>query len=129
MTIENKKIFILDDDEVFCTLLVKLLKELGYSDVTFFLEEDSFMEVLESNSTPDIIFMDYFLKGKNGFDLIREHKIHGIVPWLSLILMSSSDDALEDAYDEGVPAQIMSKEYLTQGDIILVLEKALDPTD
>ena len=68
----DTKIFIVDDDPFWNTLLCELLQGIGYSDISCFQSGFDCLDHLTEN--PDVIFLDYDMQYKNGLEVLREVK-------------------------------------------------------
>lgn len=65
-----KKILVVDDEEDITELVKKLLKSEGFDVVTANSGKEA-LALLES-TTPDLIFLDLFMPGMSGWDVLRE---------------------------------------------------------
>jgi DNA-binding NtrC family response regulator len=73
---ENKKIFVVDDDTMYATMLADHLTEQGYEVETFATGEDCLASL---DSEPGVIILDYYLdsevpEAKNGLEILKEIK-------------------------------------------------------
>ena len=92
MTDEKKKIFVVDDDPLFSTLLSDHLKDLGQFAVTVFGTGEECLKHLDEG--PDTIILDYYLDSKvpgvmNGLEVLK--LIHKKIPHLKVIMLSSQE--------------------------------------
>jgi two-component system OmpR family response regulator len=66
------KIFVVEDNAVFQTLILKQLEDISH-DVQVFSFGENFLA--ELTTQPDLIILDYHLEGKmNGYDVLKELK-------------------------------------------------------
>jgi DNA-binding response OmpR family regulator len=73
---ENKKIFVVDDDAMYATMLADHLEEKGFTAKAFATGEDCLAHLDEA---PDFIILDYYLDSevpgaKNGLEILQEIK-------------------------------------------------------
>ena len=73
---ENKKIFVVDDDKMYATMLADHLEEQGFAVKAFATGEDCLAHLGEN---PDFIILDYYLDSevpgaKNGLEILQEIK-------------------------------------------------------
>ncbi len=73
---ENKKIFVVDDDTMYATMLADHLTEQGFEVETFATGEDCLASL---DSEPGVIILDYYLDSevpdaKNGLEILKEIK-------------------------------------------------------
>lgn len=92
MADQKKKIFIVDDDNMFCTMLSDHLEEQGNFDVVVFGTGEECLERLSDK--PDAIILDYYLDSnvpgaKNGLEIL--HIIHKTAPDLKVIMLSAQE--------------------------------------
>lgn len=95
--IENIKIFIVDDS-VFCRNLYKQhLKNLRINDIHVFEDGEQCMQALmETQSKPDVILMDFDMPSTNGLEVIS--KIRS-VNTNQVVVMISSQGSIQVAVD------------------------------
>jgi len=67
-----KKIFIVDDDPVVTAMLSKILRDIGFLDISVFSDGESCLTQLDQK--PDIIFLDYQMEKMNGLEVLQELK-------------------------------------------------------
>ena len=92
MADQKKKIFVVDDDKMFCTMLSDHLEDQGKYTVTSFGTGEECLESLEEK--PDAIILDYYLDSKvagakNGLEILQI--IHKSAPELKVIMLSSQE--------------------------------------
>lgn len=86
------KIFLIDDDELICSMLSRALKNNGYEIRTETKGHDVINKI--RSWFPDIVMLDIKLPGKSGIEILEEFKSNGIE---SQIVMLTSDDTAETA--------------------------------
>ncbi|MDR1695073.1 MAG: response regulator [Endomicrobium sp.] len=67
---ENKKVLVVDDDEVFLDSTQAALETKGFKIIKALSAESAF-EALSHNERPDLILLDINLPDKNGFEVLR----------------------------------------------------------
>lgn len=87
----KKKIFLVDDDKMFSTMLADHLEEQGHT-VTAFATGEECLEQLDEK--PDAIVLDYYLdsndtNAQNGLEILKI--IHKTVPDQKVIMLSSQE--------------------------------------
>lgn len=92
MADQKKKIFVVDDDKMFCTMLSDHLEDQGNYSVTTYGTGEECIEHLEE--APDAIILDYYLdsnvpNAKNGLEILQI--IHKTNPDLKVIMLSSQE--------------------------------------
>lgn len=92
MTDQKKKIFVVDDDQMFCTLLSDYLLDEGRFTITTFNTGEKCLENLDQD--PDAIILDYYLDSNvpgamNGLEILK--LIHKDAPHLQVIMLSSQE--------------------------------------
>ncbi len=83
------KIFIVEDDAFFATILNHEILKNNLGDVEIFLTGEGFMDNLYK--MPDIVLLDYNLNTTNGLEVLK--KIKSFNPNIKVILISSQDNA------------------------------------
>jgi len=92
MADQKKKIFVVDDDTMFCTMLADHLEDQGLYAVSAFGTGEECLERLDD--APDAIILDYYLDSKvpgakNGLEILQI--IHKSKPDLKVIMLSSQE--------------------------------------
>lgn len=88
----KKKIFIVDDDPMFCTLLSDHLEDQGHYTVQSFGTGEACLEHLDEK--PDVIILDYYLdaqvrEAQNGLEILKI--IHKRDPDQKVIMLSAQE--------------------------------------
>lgn len=84
----DTKIFLVDDD-IFClNLYQQFLAKLGFTNVVCFGNGDDCLKSLSKK--PDIIFLDYYMEGLNGLEVLREIKRSN--PDIVVVFISGQED-------------------------------------
>ena len=82
------KILVIDDDDLVCKSLEKVIKRFGY-EVEVCMEADkTFKKVEETN--PDIILLDIYLKQTSGLDVLKELQMK--YPYIPVIMITAFAD-------------------------------------
>ncbi len=84
---KNYKLFIVDDDPIYCEFIRTVLNQAGYKGVSAFETENKVMDNLYK--APDVIFLDYFLENTNGLDVLR--KIKATNPDIHVVFHSAQE--------------------------------------
>lgn len=112
------KIFLVDDD-VFNLKVTKFhLNRVGYKDVTCF---DSGLDCLKELSLkPDIIFLDQYMYGVQGIDVLK--KIKQLNPEIIVVMLSAEDNERSIAFFKMAGAHeyiIKGKEAMREIELVL----------
>lgn len=105
-----KRIFLIEDDQVYADFLKKSLEKDKKFHVSAFTNAEDCLTALESEINPNIIIIDYFLPGMNGLDLYQALKrLHKKA---LIIILSSNDDGnlVIDLMKKGVRNYVMKDE-------------------
>ena len=84
-TYNKIKAFIVDDEQIYLTLIKSRLQNTGIKNITCFLSGEECIEKL--NEKPDIVILDVHLIKLNGLDVLKQIKIQSP---LSIVIMFSS---------------------------------------
>lgn len=99
----KKKIFLLDDDKIFCEQIENILKTLG--EVHSFTNAKDFFNALDQN-TPELVLIDLNLNDPNinGFDVIIKLKKRKDAHLLPIVMISGADSSeiLQRAFHSGI---------------------------
>jgi CheY-like chemotaxis protein len=92
MADQKKKIFVVDDDKMFCTVLSDHLEDQEKYTIACFGTGEACLEKLAEK--PDAIILDYYLDSKvpgakNGLEILQI--IHKTAPDLKVIMLSSQE--------------------------------------
>lgn len=92
MTDQKKKIFVVDDDQMFSSLLSDYLGGKGEFVVSTFSTGEECLKHLDQG--PDAVILDYYLDSNvpdamNGLDILK--LIHKAMPHLQVIMLSSQE--------------------------------------
>ena len=94
MSLENKKILIVDDNEAHNEVMVCLFNEVGYENVEVASNgKDGLAKVFEN--TPDLVILDTLLPDTTGFDVCKEitEKLGEAKP--KIVIMTGFIDAVD----------------------------------
>ncbi|MBL7798768.1 MAG: response regulator [Saprospiraceae bacterium] len=92
MADQKKKIFVVDDDPMFCSMLSDHLEDQGTYEVVTFGTGEACLERLGEH--PDAIILDYYLDNtvpgaKNGLEILKQ--IHKVAPNQKVVMLSSQE--------------------------------------
>jgi len=107
------RIFVVEDNEFFATLIKQKLEMNDQNEVTLFFNGDDFRKGLHLN--PDIVVLDYNLPNDNGIDLLKE--IKNFNDDIRTILLSGQEkvDIVIEAFENG------AEEYIKKDDNALTM--------
>jgi len=88
MTLSNIKIFIVEDDLFFSSLIETQLKRHDFENIKTFNNGADFLNQLHTN--PDIVILDHNLNEMNGLDILR--RIKSVNPDIQVIFLSAQQD-------------------------------------
>lgn len=88
----TKNILVIDDDKDTLALFEDIFVDVGYA-VTGFTEINDIKEVVEKFS-PDLVIVDYLLKGLNGGEMCAEIKRNENLKHIPVILISGHSSAM-----------------------------------
>ncbi len=84
----NERIFLVDDDPFWTSVLYKTLVELGYRNLTCFSNGQDCVNSLHLN--PSTIFLDYQMEEIDGIEVLRKVKAH--LPDINVIFCTAFED-------------------------------------
>ena len=105
----KKNVVVIDDDELTCMLMKRILEREFNFNITSFRNGLEGLEYLENNK-PDLVVLDLMLPGKNGFDILKtlrkttKHKETKII----LVSAKSNSSDIERGFD------LSADEYVTK---------------
>lgn len=102
------KVFVCEDDQGISELIQILIKDLGYEVQDCGDPETCFTEILEAR--PNLIIMDYWLKGVKADGIIKKIKTHPELKHIPVILVSAVAD-LEEIGDSLAVDKILKKPF------------------
>ena len=86
---QNQFKFFIVDDNIFCAnLYEQYLKNLNYSDITYYSNGHDCLDNLQN--LPDIIFLDHNMEDMNGFEVLK--KIKRINPNIYVVMVSAQEN-------------------------------------
>ncbi|MBI5675422.1 MAG: sigma-54-dependent Fis family transcriptional regulator [Nitrospirae bacterium] len=103
----NKKIFVIDDDELIVTVLSKALRSEGYD---VFAETSEFKNIIDKigGYSPDAVLLDNKLSAVSGLDILKDLRQSGID---APVIMLTADDTAETAVKA---MKLGADDYLTK---------------
>jgi CheY-like chemotaxis protein len=116
------KVLIVDDDRTMVSLLKTLFEIQGYQVLTA-LQEDAVLAVLRDD-VPDVVFMDVFLSGLDGLDLLRQIRAAKDLEGLRVIMTSGMD--VSDACLEAGANAFLMKPY-TPDQLLELIQQNVPP--
>jgi DNA-binding NtrC family response regulator len=108
LNIYKQTIFIVDDEELILKSTERILKKLGYEDVSIFDNGQDCVNALNQN--PFLILLDYQMDDLNGFDVLKKIKRYN--PNTYVIMMSGQND-IANAVDT---LKFGAIDYIVKGD-------------
>ena len=86
---QNQFKFFIVDDDIFCAnLYEQYLKNLNYTDITYYSNGHDCLSNL--HNLPDIIFLDHNMEDMNGFEVLK--KIKRINPNIYVVMVSAQEN-------------------------------------
>ena len=116
------KVLIVDDDRTMVSLLKTLFEIQGYQVLTA-LQEDAVLASLRGDM-PDVVFMDVFLSGLDGLDLLRQIRAAKDLEGLRVIMTSGMD--VSDACLEAGANAFLLKPY-TPDQLLELIQQNVPP--
>jgi len=84
---ENKRIFIIDDEQDFCQLLKEAIEINGEFDAEF-LTDPRQAEERVSQANPDLILIDNVMPGRNGADVVKALRKNPQTKSIPIVMLS-----------------------------------------
>ncbi len=112
------KIFFIDDDEMYSTIIKDSIEQNDLYDVQIFKSGEEFLGHIHLN--PDMVIIDYNLPGMTGIEILKKIKVYD--PDIATIILSGQDkvEVVVEAYNCG------ADNYIIKGDRVIVeLNQAL----
>lgn len=105
----NKEVVIIDDDELTCMLIQRILEREFKFKIVSFRNGIEGLEYVASNK-PHLVVLDLMLPGKNGFEILKELRQNKLHKETKIILVSakSNSDDIERGFD------LAADEYITK---------------
>ncbi|RFZ82729.1 response regulator [Mucilaginibacter terrenus] len=113
----NKKILIVDDNELIVELMSYILSNNGYEVSSLTSGESVVAEIRDTS--PDLVIMDVMLPGIDGRDICRMIKRNQSTKDLRVIICSGNDDIADALKQEGAPDDVLPKPF----DLSVLLHK------
>jgi len=121
--VEQLKIFVVDDDIFYLSILENYINGIGYTDVSKFENGVYCLDRLSDN--PDVVFLDYVMETLTGYEVLK--KIKRFNPNIYVVMVSSQEDikAVVDTLKHGAFDYIQKKE-LKEESVQRVLQKIVE---
>jgi CheY-like chemotaxis protein len=117
------KVLIVDDDRTMVSLLKTLFELQGFQ-VQTALQQDAVLAALRGDK-PDVVFMDVFLSGLDGLEVLRQIRAAPDLAGLRVIMTSGMD--VSDACLEAGADAFLLKPYTPDQLLELILENVPPP--
>lgn len=118
-----KRIFIVEDDEVYASFLKKSLEKDGKYLIEVFHTAEECLFELESRINPQILIIDYFLPGMNGVEFYEKVK-RSYSKIQSIILSSNTEvDLVVDLVKKGIRNYVIKDENAIESLLAIIEEK------
>jgi len=96
---KHKKVLIVDDDNGILDIMQEALTHEGYDVKSLPAVDNIFPEIMQYK--PDVVILDYLLKGVNGGELCHQIKINRFTAQIPVILMSAYPKVLQSLGNYG----------------------------
>lgn len=93
MTENEKRIVLVEDEEILANLLTQKLNKAGFT-VFASLDGETGLDYI-LNKRPDLVLLDMMLPKLNGFSILEKMNEKGLLPKLPVIIISNSGQAVE----------------------------------
>lgn len=102
------KIFLIDDDQMYSTIMKTSLEQNDHYDVHIFDSGEKFFNHIHEN--PDVVIIDYNLPGMSGIDILKRIKQYN--QYIATVILSGQDklEVVVEAYNNGANNYIIKKE-------------------
>lgn len=102
------KIFLIDDDEMYSTIMKTSLEQNDHYDVHLFSSGEDFFGRIHEN--PDVVIIDYNLPGMSGIEILKKIKQYNAD--IATVILSGQDkvEVVVEAYNSGANNYIIKKE-------------------
>ncbi len=102
------KILVVDDSITMQRLIAKVLKEVGYTDITICKSAKEALESLQSE-LPRLILLDWHMPEMNGFELLKKLKNNEQYKSIPVIMLTVEDEMenVSKAIDHGAEGYIL----------------------
>lgn len=123
-TLQNKRIFLVDDDPFWTATLNQIISELGYSDIHTFSSGKECVSNLHLN--PVLIFLDYQMDDMDGIEALK--RIKKYYPGIGVIFCTAYEDLsiAVNAIELG-SFEYLLKSNVTYDEISSIIENAGQP--
>jgi CheY-like chemotaxis protein len=101
MTMQQKKIMVVDDNPDILLALQGMLEDAGYIVMASEQVQDLFLAMCDTSDLPDVLLLDMLLSGQHGQEIIKQLKSQDSTKHIPIILFSAYPSAEEEAYRAG----------------------------
>lgn len=124
--VEQLKIFVVDDDIFYLSILEQFIHGLGYKEVRKFKDGQSCLNSLKEN--PDVIFLDYVMETLTGYEVLK--KIKRFNPNIYVVMVSGQEEIklVVDTLKHGA-FDYIQKSDLEEKNVKQVLQKIVEVRD
>jgi len=105
-----KRIYLIEDDEVYAEFVKKSLEKDKKCVVKSFTNAEDCLKALESDINPNIIIIDYFLPGMNGLQLYNKLKKQHRKALIIVLSSNSDSDLVIELMKNGIRNYVMKDE-------------------
>jgi len=119
-TVNNLKIFCVDDELFTLQLSEQVLKNLEYTDVSIFQNGSDCLAHLNEN--PDVVFLDYNMSGLNGLDVLKEIKKYNPSIYVVMLSAQTNKEITLETIDYGA-FTFMKKEGNLHDNLASIMDK------
>ena len=127
------KILIVDDDSISQKLLKGLLEKQGHSNILISNSGDHALELI-TNNPPDLILLDVFMPGIEGYEVCRRLKVDTATAHIPIIMVTGgavqADEAVKKSFKAGatdfITKPIRSIEFLARVKSGLIIKRNHD---
>ena len=98
---QNLKVFLVEDDEIYSMILAQKLKVFGNFFVSTFVTGESALEHLELHSDIDVVLLDYDLPGISGLETLKKISSMGHTAKILFLSGIDQESIIQECMDAG----------------------------
>jgi len=102
------RVFVVEDDPAYSTVLVHHLKKIGITDIHNFKSGEECIEALSKK--PDVILLDFSLEGLNGLDTLRQIRKRKSKAKVAILTALESKEMHEKCLENGASAYLLKSD-------------------